>query len=394
MKIVYIHQYFNKDKSSTRSYEIAKHLVAKGHQVTMITGNDVASCDGIHIISTKTPYNQEYGYIRRMFSFLLFMLKSFIYAIREKNVDLIYATSTPLTVGLVGKWVSQCRKITLIFEVRDLWPDVPIKLGIIKNKLLVKLLYCLEASIYEQASKIIALSDGMKQDLIEKDIAAEKIDVITNFADIDGFKTVSKEEQTSILTKYPILQNKFICLYAGTLGYVNHVEYVLKLAKLTKNTEIIYAIVGKGKEKEQLVQAAREQELHNVIFVDEVSKRIAMSWMKLSDIGMCFVRDAEVLDRNSQNKLFDFWAAGKPTLINYKGWQDKVMRDGSAGQGFYYDEAERMARHIEALSFNQEIYTKLQKNVEKLATIYKKDKQIEQLTTILEKTIKMGAKSI
>ncbi|MBC6314415.1 glycosyltransferase family 4 protein [Listeria grandensis] len=386
MKIVYLHQYFEKDKGGTRSYEIAKKLVSEGHQVTLITGNDVASCDGITIISTKTPYHQEYGYIRRIISFFMYMLKSFFYAIREKNVDMIYATSTPLTVGLVGKWVARIKKCEFVFEVRDLWPDVPIKLGIIKNKLLIATLYRMEYGIYKQADKIIALSDGMKADIVEKGIDARHIEVITNFADINRFKEISVTDQIALYTKYPQLQNRFISLYAGTIGFVNHIDYILKLAQNTTDEKILYVIVGDGKEKANLLKEAKRAALTNVLFLDAVSKADALTLMTMSDVGMCFVRDEEILNRNSQNKLFDFWAAGKPTLINYKGWQDEVMRKFKAGQGFCYENLDGLTAYLEDLSSHKQNYQMVQQYVNELANQYKKEDLLEKLSDILQNT--------
>ncbi|MDT0111454.1 glycosyltransferase family 4 protein [Listeria booriae] len=388
MKVVYLHQYFEKDKGGTRSYEIAKKLVSEGHQVTMITGNEVSSCEGITIISTKTPYRQEYGYIRRIFSFLIYMLKSLFYALREKDIDMVYATSTPLTVGLVGKWVANIKKCAFVFEVRDLWPDVPIQLGVIKNNFLIKILYRIESGIYNKADKIIALSEGMKMDIVQKGIHPDHIEVITNFADINRFKAISVTDQIQLYTKYPQLQNKFISLYAGTIGFVNHIDYILKLAENTTHDKILYVIVGDGKEKPKLMREAKLAKLTNVLFLDAVSKTEAHTLMTMSDVGMCFVRDKEILNRNSQNKLFDFWAAGKPTLINYKGWQDKVMREFKAGQGFDYENLDGLRLYLENLSTHKKNYKEVQQYVEQLAIQYKKEDLLDKLNDILQNTRK------
>lgn len=385
MKIVYLHQYFEKEKGGIRSYEIAKKLVSEGHQVTMITGNDISSCEGITIISTKTPYRQEYGYIRRIFSFVIYMLKSLFYALREKDIDLVYATSTPLTVGLVGKWVAKIKKCAFVFEVRDLWPDVPIQLGIIKNNFLIKILYKIESDVYDKADKIIALSEGMKMDIVQKGIHPDKVEVITNFADISRFKSISIMDQIQLYTKYPQLQNRFISLYAGTIGFVNHIDYILKLARSTKNDEILYVIVGDGKEKPRLIREAKLAKLTNVLFLDAVSKAEAQTLVTMSDVGMCFVRDEEILNRNSQNKLFDFWAAGKPTLINYKGWQDKVMREFKAGQGFDYGNIDGLRLYLENLSMHKKKYKEVQQCVSQLAIKYKKEDLLDKLTDVLQK---------
>ncbi|WP_375090775.1 glycosyltransferase family 4 protein [Peribacillus sp. RS7] len=386
MKILYLHQYFNTDKGSTRSYEIAKFLVSKNNKVTIITGNATDSCGGIKIISTKTKYKQEYGYLKRLLSFIHYMYKSFFIGVKEKGVDVVYASSTPLTIGLIGMLLAKVKRSKFVFEVRDLWPDIPIELGIIRNKWLKRVLLKLESMIYSAADKIIVLSPGMKEDLLKKGVKQEKISTVTNFADIDYFSRICSEDKEGALEKLD-LKAKFICLYAGTLGFINNIDYILQLAEKTDDPDIVYLIVGDGREKERLIQVKESKKLNNVIFLDQVSKKDAYLLMAVCHMGLCFVRNNEILDRNSQNKLFDFWAAGKPTLINYKGWQHEVMTKYHAGHGFEYSDISKMIEYVKAMKSDKRMHMKMQENVKRLALNYEKTKLISKIERTLSELV-------
>ncbi|MGE7684936.1 hypothetical protein [Peribacillus simplex] len=109
--------------------------------------------------------------------------------------------------------------------------------------------------------------------------------------------------------------------------------------------------------------------------------------MAVSHIGLCFVRNHEILDRNSQNKLFDFWAAGKPTLINYKGWQHEVMTKYDAGHGFEYSELSKMREYVKSMKSDKQMYLKIQENIKKLTLNYEKTKLISKLERTLSELV-------
>ena len=143
MKILYIHQYFMTpdDAAGTRSYWIAQELINRGHQVTMLTTSsqiekkvEKKNVNGIEVIYLKVPYSQSMGIFARLKSFLSFMLKSTRVALAQKNTDLIIATSTPLTIGFPALVAKKFKKTPFLFEVRDLWPEVPIQMGGLNNK--------------------------------------------------------------------------------------------------------------------------------------------------------------------------------------------------------------------------------------------------------------------
>ncbi len=153
MKIIYIHQYFvtPAEPGGTRSYWFAKELINSGHEVTMITSTNTShplpgrfNIDGINVIYVKNDYSNYFSPFRKIISFLKFFIKSILKASKEKQVDLVFATSTPLTVGAIALWLKRLKHWNYVFEVRDLWPEFPIQIGAIKNRLLIRILKRLE----------------------------------------------------------------------------------------------------------------------------------------------------------------------------------------------------------------------------------------------------------
>ena len=209
MKIIYIHQYFKTPNESggTRSYWIATELVKCNHKVVVITSkNDMdvsvkkEIINNIVIIYLNVPYSNEMGFIMRLRSFLVFMLKSCYYTLKEKGVNLVFATSTPLTVGvpaLIMKWF---KKIPYVFEVRDLWPEVPIQMGALNNPLLKRGATLLEKIIYKNSSHIIALSPGMREGVLKYVKNKKKVSLIPNMSKVDVFypRVVSDKEKSDL----------------------------------------------------------------------------------------------------------------------------------------------------------------------------------------------------
>lgn len=384
MNLTYFHQYFKVNSGGTRSYEFSKHLVENGNKVTMITGNDIPMkyIDGIKIESTKTKYQQNFSFYRRIFAFIHFMIKSTIIGLKQKDTDIIYATSTPLTIGIPALIVSKLKRKKYIFEVRDVWPDIPIELGYINSKLLQKLLIWLEKTIYKNASHIVVLSPGMKENLVKKGVEKEKITIITNLSMNNQYDSVSEIERM----KY---KDKLLCIHPGTMGVVNGLNFILDLAEKYPDKDILYLLIGEGNQKEELKNRIRKNNIKNVIIKDSMPKNEIIKQIKQADVGLMIVEDYKILRDNSANKFFDFLAAGLPVIINYGGWQKDVLEKGNAGRGFDYEDKEGFYNYLIKLKNNRDTREELGFNAKKLA-IDEYDSQFlsEKFEKLLLKVIK------
>lgn len=373
-KILYLHQYFNTNNNTggTRSYEFAKALIDNGYYVYMVSGKtinrkNIENLDNFDFFSTNTKYSNSMSYLRKIFTFLNYIVKSIVIGIKLKGIDFVFATSTPLTIAIPGYILSRHHKAKFIFEVRDVWPDVPIELGVIKNKLLIKILKKFELFIYNKANHIIVASRGMLNNLLNKGVNRNKISVITNMANVKLFNSVrvNKDKEKNMLK----LSDNFICIHPGAMGFVNGLDYLLDVAKKIGkiDTEVKFLLIGDGKERGHLLTRKNTENINNVIFLKSIPKTSIIKMIKSSDLGIMIVRNFKILEDNSANKFFDFLASGLPILINYAGWQkeelDLYKLGFSCSSTDYYD----MVEKILYLKRNKELYKEMSKNSKALA---------------------------
>lgn len=340
MKLLYIHQYFAFPEQSdgTRSYDLATSFKKRGIDIVVIssiTDNidnlgkwTIYEREGIMFYMLRCPYNNNMSFKNRIISFLNFMCNASIKALQIK-CDCVLATSTPLTIAvpaLLKKWI---QKTPFIFEVRDVWPEVPIKMGFIKNKIIQKFLYWFEKLVYKNATAIVPLSIGMDEN-IKIRYQNNKSVIIPNISEISRFSECIEPINLDIS-----IEGKKIVLYAGTFGYVNGLKYVVDLASriIRIDSDVCFLLFGKGKEKDSVYQYAREKDVlnKNVFIFDPVRKKDLPYLYSIATVGSSFVIDNPILWDNSANKFFDTLAAAKPVVINHKGWQADVIKDKNIG---------------------------------------------------------------
>lgn len=347
MKIVYLHQYFNTPSmpGATRSYEMARRLVAAGHQVHMITSDRNPAPQwqgkwretdegGIRVHWLGVPYANVMTYGQRMRSFLLFALRASSKA-GSIHGDVIFATSTPLTIALPAVRAAKRCKVPMVFEVRDLWPEVPIALGALRNPIAKKLAYWLEHYAYNNASEIIALSPGMKAGVMQAGYPDSRVTVIPNSCDFELFDVGPKPGQ-AIRRQYEWLGARPMVIYAGTMGLVNGVGYLVKLAACVRglNPDIRFVIIGhESRETKQVTRLARDLNVYNenIFILPAIPKCEMPAWLSAANIATSTVIDVKELWANSANKVFDALAAGKPIAINHEGWQADLIRQHHCG---------------------------------------------------------------
>ena len=348
MKIIYLHQYFKfpNESGGTRSYDLATGFLDLGHKVEVValTSDNSFKKDGrwsqikkdglvLHLIFI--PYKNDMNYIKRSSVFIKFLWFSTLKLLTIKG-DVVIATSTPLTVGipaLIKKWI---HKTPYIFETRDIWPEVVIAIGAIRNKIMQKILFYLERLIYKNASAIVPLSSDMKHSIMTRypEYKSKQVKVIENISEISRFQNGYDKKKSMIKDKIGF-HPRFTVLYAGTFGRVNGINYVIGLANklLQIDSSIAFLLVGEGVERKALIQKAIKKKVlnKNLFILDPVSK-IELSQLYFEcDIGSSFVLPIGELWSNSANKFFDTLASGKPVLINYKGWQEEVINKKNIG---------------------------------------------------------------
>jgi len=380
MHILYLHQHFALPTgiAGTRSYEFARRWVKAGHRVTVITGHyDLGglqpnktlvqrqTIDGIEVVVVGARYSNKQSYLRRIASFLSFIFFSVYVGLGIRRVDAIYATSTPLTVGvpaIVLKWL---KRVPFIFEVRDQWPEIPIEMGIIRNRLLIKLLLWFERTIYKCASSIVALSSG-QADGIRKVLAGDKdVTVIPNSSDTDVFRP---DIDGSAIRKEHGWADKFVLLHAGAMGTVNHLDFIIDAAeRLKDHDDILFVLIGEGKQKSALQFRVSQLGLTNVQILSAVPKHKLAEVLAAADVGLVIIGNFPIIEHNSANKFFDSLSAGKPVLLNYSGWQRRILEENAAGFGCQLCNIDEFVEKVLYLSSHREERLDMAQNSRDLA---------------------------
>ncbi|MBM3695489.1 MAG: glycosyltransferase family 4 protein [Actinobacteria bacterium] len=344
MRVLYLHQYFTTPDmgGGTRSYELARRFVAAGHTVNMITARRQGTRNrawerttegGITVDWRWIPYSNTMGHSRRILAFLRYAASSTARAIRLGG-DVVYASSTPLTVAIPGVVASLLRRIPLVFEVRDLWPEGPVAVGALRNPVLIWGGRILERIAYKRAAHVVALSPGMAESIAASGTPCNRISVVPNGCDIEFFASVN-ENSPELSAVVPDLAGRPVVLYAGALGAVNGVTYVADIAAemLRCGNSTAFVVMGEGVEKPAIRRHAEELGvLNRNFFLLDARPKKDMPWVFASaTLVISVVIDNEMMWKNSANKFFDGLAAGRPVVINHEGWQADLLRSAGAG---------------------------------------------------------------
>jgi glycosyltransferase involved in cell wall biosynthesis len=342
LKIFYFYQYFSTSQGSwgTRVHEFTQEWVKNDSkvEVTVITSlyyksdlksskfRDSQQFDGVNVEVLGIKVNNKDGFGKRLFSFIAYALFSSVYALFGKY-DMAIASSGPITVGLPGliaKWV---RRKKLVFEVRDLWPKGAIELGIIQNPFLIQLAYRFEKFCYRSADLIVTLSPGMKDEVLGK-LPQKKVISITNSANIELFSNLVEVD----LSKYG-LETKKYALYAGNIGKVNNVEWMLEAAKLLTEAKSVIKIVfiGDGQLKSYVERRKESESFDNLVFLPLMPKTELVAFIQNAMVSLVPLANTPVLATSSPNKLFESLAAGVPVVITTQGWMREFVEEEKVG---------------------------------------------------------------
>jgi len=369
MKVLYFHQYFSSPDGSVgiRSYGMARQLLQRGHLVTVIcvsyagsstglsgpfiNGQRRGIVDGISVIELDLAYSNTDNFVKRSFTFLKYVIRGVKLAFTEKY-DLVFATSTPLTVGIPGILVRWLRRKPFVFEVRDLWPELPKEMGVITNPVILSLMSLLEWVSYKSAHHVIALSPGIADGIKKRGIDPRNISLIPNGCDLDIFGTEPKSWRPELVEDSDLL-----VLFAGTHGIANGLDRVLDAAKELKsrnNSHIKFLLIGQGKLKSSLMVRAKKDGLNNVIFHEPVSKFRLAGLMRETDVGLQVLANIPAFYYGtSPNKFFDYISAGLPVLNNYPGWLTDMINENNCGFSIRPDDAVAFADALEMAAENK-----------------------------------------
>lgn len=377
MRITYFYQYFSTSNGSwgTRVHEFAREWVKNGHEVTVVTSiyskSDLKAThfletqiiDGVRVKIINLKIDNKHSFMRRIWGFIIYSLISSFYALTMR-ADAVVASSGPITVGIPGLVAKVFRGRKLIFEVRDLWPDGAIELGLLKNKFIQNISYKLEGLCYKNASLIVALSPGMRDEIKKKNKNFNVISV-TNAANIDLFSN-----QQEFKSRDGLFKSKKYALYTGNIGMVNNVEWMfdaaLNLKKLGRD-EIKIVWVGDGQLKSHFQEKKEGLNLDNLIILDLIPKKELIPLVQHALICLAPLKDTKVLNTSSPNKFFEALAAGVPVIQTTQGWMKDFLDEYKVGFTLNPNDSLELAHKLIQIFDNPENLNEMRKDAASIA---------------------------
>lgn len=368
MHLLLIHQAFASpnEPGGTRHYEFARQLVQAGQRVTIVasdlsylTGQRTTAgrglitrqeLDGIVVLRAYTYPALHRSFAWRIVSFLSFMVISVGAALRAGPVDLVMGTSPPIFQAVSAWLVAVLRRRPFLLEVRDLWPDFAIDIGVLRNPVLIALSRWLERFLYRRATHLLVNSPAYRDYLIGKGVPQEKISLIPNGVDPEMFDPEARGERLRAEWR---LDGKFVVTYAGALGLANDIPTILRAAdRLRDQSEVHFLLVGDGKERANLEAQAHQLGLTNVTFVGSRPKFEMAEVLAASDACLATLRDIPMFRTTYPNKVFDYMAAGRPTILAIDGVIRQVIE--AAGGGIFVPPGDDAALATAVISLSQD----------------------------------------
>ena len=291
------------------------------------------------------------------------MFSSVLLSYKIKNVDVVVGTSPQFFTLLAAYLISKIKKIKLILEIRDLWPDSIVALGQLKNKFIIKFLETIEYYLYRKADLIISVTKSFKKIMISNGINSSKIKVIRNGINLDKFYPRPKNKE--LIKKYN-LQKKFVLGYVGTVGLSHKISTILECAKKMMNEEsykeIVFLIIGTGADKKFIGDFIRENFLTNTIFINNIPRTLVDEYYSIIDCSLVHLRKEKLFQTVIPSKIFESIGMGIPIIHGVKGESLDIINNHKVGLDFESEDYLDLANKIKALYLDKNYYGKLKNN--------------------------------
>ncbi len=355
MRILLLHQYFleKNEGGGSRFNEMTKVWSSLGHKITVLSGmvsyttgkkperykkkyfyKDENFYDNVDVVRSHVSESYNTNFIGRLWGYFSFVFSSTYAGLfkTKGEYDVIVVTSPPLFVGITAVILSMFKRLPIVFEVRDLWPESAIDTGVLKNKLIIKMAYWFENYIYKKAKLINVLTPAFKTKLIEKGVPEEKIIFIPNAADFTLAEQIQESNFDAIAFKKELgLEGKFVITYVGAHGVANHLIQLVDAAVRLKDTPVVFQLIGSGMKKQELQNEVKQRKVSNVIFRDAVPKAEVFKYILASDMGASVLKKVDTFKTIYSNKTFDYMSCKRPVFLAIDGVSRELVEKANCG---------------------------------------------------------------
>lgn len=366
MHILIIHQAFASldEPGGTRHHEFARLLAARGHRVTVIaspvsyitgasltpsplpSGEGHRGEGGVKILRAAVYSAHHKSFLHRLLAFFSFMLSSFWLGLGVQGVDLVWGTSPPIFQGVTAWVLARLKGARFLFEVRDLWPQFAVAVGVLRNPLLIRASEWLESALYRHSDRVMVNSPGFRAQVEAR--GAKCVTLVPNGADPAMFNPHDRGED---FRRAHDLEGRFVVTYAGAHGMSNDLQVVLQAARLLVNSPHVHLVfLGDGKEKPALMARASEMGLKNLTFLPPVPKHGIPSALAGADACLAILKPLEEYKTTYPNKVFDYMAAGRPVVLAIDGVIREVVEAAGCGTFAQPGDASALAEAVRSLA--------------------------------------------
>ena len=365
MHILLIHQAFASlaEPGGTRHFEMAQALLSRGHRVTIIaspvsyiTGSRSENLDrpagesppaGLTILRARVYEAHHKSFFHRLLAFFSFMFSSFWLGWQVRGVDLVWGTSPPIFQAVTAWLLARLKRAPFMLEVRDLWPEFAIAVGVLRDRILIQLSEWLERMLYRGADCVVVNSPGFLEHVRLR--GASRVELVPNGADPSMFAASTSPQA---FRREHGFADRFVALYAGAHGMSNDLEVVVEAARLLQDAKVQVVLVGDGKEKPALL--ARAAGLPNITFLDPVPKRRMPEILAAVDAGIAILKPIPAYTTTYPNKVFDYMAAGLPVVLAIDGVIRAVVEAAGCGLFATPGDSQALAGAIRLLAADEE----------------------------------------
>ncbi|EIF51214.1 glycosyltransferase family 4 protein [Sulfurovum sp. AR] len=379
MKILFITDNFPPEVNApaTRTFAHCKEWVKDDVEVTVITcapnfphGKvyngyknkfyQTEMIEGIKVIRVWSYIAENKGFLRRTLDYMSFAFSSFIAGLFVKT-DVIIATSPQFFTTWSASMLSTLKRRPWIFELRDIWPASIRTVGALKKESILDFFEKIEIFLYHNADGIVAVTKSFKTELVSRGIDPNKIDVITNGADLSLYNIENKDQ--SLLSELG-LNDKFIIGYVGTHGMAHSLDFVVNSIAEIEDEEIHFLFIGNGAEKKNIMEIADKLGLKNITFLDSVPKQETVKYLSIIDVSLSPLKKSEVFKGVIPSKIFEAAAMKKPILLGVEGEAAGIIKRYNSGLCYEPENKKDFLEKIDLLKKDKELYTELQKGCE------------------------------
>ncbi len=404
MRILFFSHYYTPEGNApaTRVSALCERWAKAGHDVTVITcppnvpsgivyegySNCRASevINGVKVERVKVYLAANKGAVRRMLNFVSYFFQALKAAMSLPKADVVIATSPQIFCGYAGVWYKRLRRVPLVIEIRDIWPESMDAVGAKIPRLAYWLLERIEWAMYRSCKRLVTVGEGYFERLAEKGVPKEKMSIVMNGTDLAVYYPQPKND--GLLKKWG-LEGKFVVSYIGTVGMACGLDVVLdaaeKLAAKPQGSSVAFVIVGDGAERARLEGEATRRGLKNVIFTGRQAKKDIPSWVCSSDASLVHLKGSALFTTVMPSKIFESAGCRKPIIMGVDGFAKKLVMEAQAGVDMKPDDANSLVECVEKLVADPKLCQQLGENAyENIAKVHNRDTQAEVYLEILK----------